>query len=284
MDYKAYALMAILLASVASVALVSTANAQSTAVTVTTDKQSYAQDDQITISGTVTNIQQGQPVLIRVNNPNGALVRTEPVTNVAADGSWSYTFPAGGPLMSPAGEYTVLATYRGITEEATFEYAGSGVGPSGGYLTIMAEIGGEEHPIQYKISGGTLQSIVGDVELSTLTATISSTADGVLTLRLPRETIQALTVANQPTGGDDVDYEVFVDTIPATDVDEVATSSTTRELSIPFEAGAEEIEIVGTWIIPEFGAIAAIVLAVAIVGIIVATARYGKFNNFAPRL
>jgi hypothetical protein len=25
-------------------------------------------------------------------------------------------------------------------------------------------------------------------------------------------------------------------------------------------------------------------LAVAIVGIIVATARYGKFNNFAPRL
>jgi predicted secreted protein with PEFG-CTERM motif len=55
-------------------------------------------------------------------------------------------------------------------------------------------------------------------------------------------------------------------------------------LTIPFEAGAEEIEIVGTWIIPEFGAIAAIVLAVAIVGIIVATARYGKFNNFAPRL
>jgi predicted secreted protein with PEFG-CTERM motif len=285
MDYKVYALMAILLASVASVTLVSTANAQTSALTVTTDKTSYEQDDQITISGTVTNIQTGQPVLIRVNNPQGALARTEPITNVAADGSWSYTFPAGGPLMRPAGEYTVLATYRGVTEEATFEYVGSGVGPGGtGYLTIMAEIGGEEHPIQYKITGGTLQSMVGDVDLATLTGTIASTSDGVLTIRLPRETIQALTVANQPTGGNDIDFEVFVDTIPATDVDEVATSATLRELTIPFEAGAEEIEIVGTWIIPEFGAIAAIVLAVAIVGIIVATARYGKFNNFAPRL
>ncbi|HKX80657.1 MAG TPA: PEFG-CTERM sorting domain-containing protein [Nitrososphaera sp.] len=35
---------------------------------------------------------------------------------------------------------------------------------------------------------------------------------------------------------------------------------------------------------PEFGAIAAIVLAVAIVGIIVATARYGKLNSIVPRL
>jgi predicted secreted protein with PEFG-CTERM motif len=281
MDYKAYALMAILLASVA---LISTANAQSTAVTVTTDKQSYEVDDQITISGTVTNIQAGQPVLVRVNNPNGALARTEPVTNIAADGSWSYTFPAGGPLMSPAGEYTVMATYRGVTEEATFQYVGSGVGPGQNWLTIDAEIGGEMHPIRYRITGGTLQSVTGDVELSTLLATIASTGDGVLTIELPRETIQALTVANQPTGGDDVNYEVFIDTIPATDVDETTTSDSVRVLTIPFEAGAEEIEIVGTWIIPEFGAIAAIVLAVAIVGIIVATARYGKFNNFAPRL
>lgn len=282
MDYKAYALMAILLASVASVALVSTANAQTSSVTVTTDKTSYAADDQITISGTVTNIQQGQPVLIRVNNPQGALARTEPVTNIAADGSWTYTFPAGGPLMRPAGEYTVLATYRGITEETTFEYAGSG--ETGPWRTIMADIGGEDHEIRYQITGGTLQSITGDVELSSLTAMIASTGDGLLTIELKRETIQALSVANQPTGGSDVNYEVFIDTIPANDVDEDPATSTARVLKIPFEAGAEEIEIVGTWIIPEFGAIAAIVLAVAIVGIIVATARYGKFNNFAPRL
>jgi len=40
---------------------------------------------------------------------------------------------------------------------------------------------------------------------------------------------------------------------------------------------------VGTFIVPEFGAIAAIILAVAIVGIIVATARYGKLSSFVRK-
>lgn len=278
MDYKAYALMAILLASVASVALISTANAQTTSVTVTTDKTAYSAGDQITISGTVTNIQEGQPVLIQVFNPKVALVRTDPVT-VAADGSWTYTFPSGGRLMAENGEYEVRATYRGVTEESTFDFTAGET-----WLTIDAMIGGEEHEIRYRITGGTVDEINGDVDLATLTVGLTTTGDGELTIELKRETMQALTVANQPTGGSDIGYEVFVDTIPETGVDEDPASSTARVLKIPFEQGAEEIEIVGTWIVPEFGAIAAIVLAVAIVGIIVATARYGKFNSFAPRL
>ncbi|MGI0024268.1 MAG: PEFG-CTERM sorting domain-containing protein [Nitrososphaera sp.] len=276
MDYKAYALIAIVLASVASVALISTANAQTTSVTVKTDKTAYTSGEQVTISGTVTNVQAGQPVLIQVFNPNNALARTDPVT-VAADGSWTYTFPTGGPLMAASGDYEVRATYRGVTQETSFDFTAGET-----WLTIDAMIGGEKHQIRYRISGGTVQEINGDVDLATLAVGLTSTSNGVLTIELKRETMQALTVPNQPTGGTDIDYEVFIDTIPANDVDD-ATSTSARILTIPFELGAEEIEIVGTWIIPEFGAIAAIVLAVAIVGIIVATARYGKFN-FAPRL
>ena len=279
MDYKAYALMAILLASVASVAVVGTASAQTSAVTVETDKESYTSGEQVTISGTVTNVQQGQPVLIRVTNPQGALARTEPVSNVAADGSWTYTFPTGGPLMRTSGEYTVQATYRGITEETTFQFTAEE-----GWQTIQAMIGGEQHPIRYMITGGTVSEIAGDVDFASLLVTLSTTGDGMLTIELPRDTIQALTVANQPTGGSDVEFQVFADTIPVNDADETETDAQVRVLEIPFESGTEEIEIVGTWIIPEFGAIAAIVLAVAIVGIIVATARYGKLNGFVPRL
>jgi predicted secreted protein with PEFG-CTERM motif len=96
--------------------------------------------------------------------------------------------------------------------------------------------------------------------------------------------MQALEVPNVPTDGADVDYVVFVDTID-TEFDEAENAAAgTRELAIDFDAGTQEIEVVGTWIVPEFGAIAAIVLAVAIVGIIVATARYGKLNSFLPRL
>ena len=54
-------------------------------------------------------------------------------------------------------------------------------------------------------------------------------------------------------------------------------------MAIPFFENSEMVEIVGTFLAPEFGAIAAIVLAVAIVGIIVATTRSGKFS-FLPKM
>jgi predicted secreted protein with PEFG-CTERM motif len=278
MDYKAYALMAILLASVASVAFVGTAYAQTSSVTVGTDEDSYTTGDDITISGTVTNVQTGQQVLIRVFNPLNALARTDPVA-VAADGSWTYTFPSGGPLMRESGDYRVIAGYRGVSEETTFAFVATD-----SWRPWTVNIGGNPYVIRYQITGGSLQTVAADVELSTMAFGISTTGNGTLKLQLPRAVMQALTVEGMPTGGTDVDYVAFADGIEADIEEATSPAAGTRELSIDFEAGTEDIEVVGTWIVPEFGAIAAIVLAVAIVGIIVATARYGKLNSFLPRL
>jgi predicted secreted protein with PEFG-CTERM motif len=56
------------------------------------------------------------------------------------------------------------------------------------------------------------------------------------------------------------------------DFDET-TSSMSRSLSIMFPAGTEEIEIIGTFVVPEFGTVAALILAVAIISIIAVSAR-----------
>ncbi len=282
MDYKVYALMAILLASVASVAMLGSASAQATAVTVKTDKTDYNSGDSITISGTVTNIQAGQPLLLQVYNPKNALARTDPVT-VAADGSWTYTFTSGGPLMKDSGDYKVKVTYRGVSEETTFAFTGTGPITGGNWKQWTVNIGGTDYKLNYQITGGTVTDMSADVDLSTLTVKIASTGNGNLMIQLPRNVMQALTVEGVATGGSDIDYEVFIDTIPDTVANDEKAADM-RTLTINFEQGAEEIEIIGTWIVPEFGAIAAIVLAVAIVGIIVATAKYGKLNGFAPRL
>jgi predicted secreted protein with PEFG-CTERM motif len=274
MDYKAYALMAILLASVA---LVGTANAQ--VLTVETGQPSYAASDTIEVSGEVGTVQAGLPVLIRVFNPNGALARTDQITPVA-DGSYTYSFPAGGPLMGVSGEYRAAVTYRSNTEETAFNFITSEGGQT--WRTSTVEIAGTEHPIRYQISGGTLTNMTADPETATLTATINSTAPGALIVELPRSMIQSLSEVGAPTGGNDTDFEAFVDTELGI-FDETMTNRTVRELTIPFEQGAEEIEIVGSWVVPEFGAIAAIILAIAIVGIIVATTRYSKFSSFLPR-
>ena len=66
---------------------------------------------------------------------------------------------------------------------------------------------------------------------------------------------------------DDGSYFVLVDN------EEVDFEQMGRILHIEYEAGAETIEIVGSHVVPEFGTIAMIILAVAIVSIIAITAK-----------
>ena len=67
---------------------------------------------------------------------------------------------------------------------------------------------------------------------------------------------------------DDGTYFVLVDNEENEDFEQIGNT-----LHIQYEAGAEVIEIVGSHVVPEFGTIAMIVLAVAIVSIIVITAK-----------
>lgn len=275
MDYKVYALMAILLASVASVALVGTANAQVTELTVETDADSYATGDTITVTGQLDTTTINAPILIQVLDPQGNRDRFDQF-EPAADGSYSYTFTAGG-LMNTDGTYTVRVSYKSTEEEATFEFDAV-EGADGGWRTFTIRVGDQSFPVQYRITGGTVQNMVPSTETSDLTITISSTAAGTLDLRLPRNVIDSRDGADGRSGAD-TEFAATVDEEFA-DVTENADASTDsmRQVSIDFEQGTEEIVVIGTWAVPEFGAIAAIILAVAIVGIIVATARYGKFN------
>jgi predicted secreted protein with PEFG-CTERM motif len=262
--------ISLLLAATLLLSAPSIASAQ--ALTVETDADSYETGDTITISGNVgTTVQAGQPVLIRVTDPMGVLVRVDQV-QAAADGSYTYSYPAGG-LMRNSGEHTVQVTYRNTDQTTTFDFTATGTEPSA-WRVYTLEIAGESYPIRYQITGGSVQSMTADPELQTLMVAISSTADGMLTIELPRTVMDA--------EGDE--FAVFVDgDFGNFAVDELEPTDQARTLTIEFEQGAGEIEIVGTYMVPEFGAIAAIVLAVAIVGIIVATARYGKFSSFAGK-
>jgi len=69
------------------------------------------------------------------------------------------------------------------------------------------------------------------------------------------------------TAFDDGTYFVLVNG------EEAEFSQDGNDLTISFEAGTEKIEIVGSHVVPEFGTIAMIVLAVAIVSIIAITAK-----------
>ena len=61
-----------------------------------------------------------------------------------------------------------------------------------------------------------------------------------------------------------VDFFVLVD---GEEIDSATYEN--KILAIPYTAGVEKIEVYGSYVIPEFGTIAIIVLAVAVVSIIV---------------
>jgi predicted secreted protein with PEFG-CTERM motif len=182
-------------------------------------------------------------------------------------------------LVIPIG--TIYATTN-ATEGATTNEANvpdiNATGGGGNWTTFDLTAGGQTLPVQYMITGGSVENMTIHSENQTLGVTINSTDDGTLALRLPREVIDAKTVE-----GSDADFAAFIDNAEYTDAGEIEPAADTRTLLIGFPAGAGSIDVIGTSVVPEFSTIAVVVLAIAIIGIVIATARHGRFS-FDPRM
>jgi predicted secreted protein with PEFG-CTERM motif len=87
---------------------------------------------------------------------------------------------------------------------------------------------------------------------------IESTDEGVISLDLPREFIGA-----EKQDGKDDTFIILIDGIEVA-YQESIVDSDSRVITINFENGDSDIEIIGTYVIPEFGVI---VMAIMIIGI-----------------
>ena len=132
--------------------------------------------------------------------------------------------------------------------------------------TVSVEIEGQTYDIPFEISGGSLEGVEADVESMSLLFTILSNSSGTLTLWLPTELIDA-----------DGEFSVFVDgnETAATELDPTADA---RVLEVEFDEGAQEIEVMGTSIVPEFGPLA-LLATVAATGAIVMAYRFRRFGG-----
>ena len=269
-NLKAFMLTAIL---ITSISMAPAFGQVSDPIMVTVDKASYMEGETIMVTGEVMNFLTGTPVSIVITAPNGNVVAIGQV-DVNADRTFSKEFIAGGQLMKSEGTYTINVQQGSPSRmsETTFEFGGTtemtepdpmpGTQPN----TYPVVIEGSEYSVPYSIMGGTLSSIMPNMDDKSLLITISSMEDGQITITLPRSVIDAM------DGNMDTDFIVMVDNEESNDVEETKTASD-RMLTIPFSAGTETIEIIGTWIVPEFGTIAVMILVVAIVSIIAISAR-----------
>jgi len=133
------------------------------------------------------------------------------------------------------------------------------------HFDVKDPTGQQSYGVNYIITGATVDDMTIDTGDTSLVVSLNTTNDGILTITLPRTLIDA-----QLDGEDDI-FFVLVDGAD-TDFQESKTS-TDRTLTIPFTDGTQEIEILGTQVVPEFGSLVTIVLVFAIMSVIVFSAK-----------
>ena len=265
-----------------------TAFGQNESIILNIDKTSYLEGETISISGEIKNIIANNQISLIIQSPNGNLVALDQMT-VGSDKQFSTEIKLGGKLMKQEGTYTIKVQYGEQSITTSFEFGGV-IDMSENALeeTIVEDTVEDivmEDPaivdsiitattltiqdstdlILYEITNGKITNVIPDLDAVSLLIDIEAIDDGSITLTIPRSVLDATI--------NDNDDEFFV-LVDGEEVDfEEITTSTDRTLTIEFLAGSEQIEIIGTFVIPEFGTIAAMILAVAIISIIAISAK-----------
>jgi len=231
--------------------------AQEPIISVQTDDNHYDEGDTIVISGQVNTVIFGTPATLQLFS-EGNLVDIAQIT-IAEDGSYSHTVIAEGPLWKKVGDYVIRVSYgEGNIAESNFSYSPKSTGKE---TTTNFEVDAGSSgtfDVEYTIKGATIKDIVVDSDIFALIVQIESTDEGTITLELPREFIGA-----EKQDGKDDTFIILIDGIEVSYLESVVHSES-RVITINFEEGDSDIEIIGTYVIPEFGAITMMILIVGI--------------------
>ena len=162
------------------------------------------------------------------------------------------------------GEYKIKATYGPNNDVAYVTLEGGLVREETVATHSDDDHSGHEaadftNELNYNISGGMVESITSTNDDSLLIKIHDAEDGSEISITLPDDII---------TPFNDGTFFVLVNGEESDDAEQNGNTVT-----IPFDADATEIEIVGTHVVPEFGTIAMIVLAVAIVSIIAVSAK-----------
>lgn len=225
-------------------------------ITVRTDSAEYDHKSTIMVQGTVSAIKSGTEIGLVVIGPPpfNNIVAIDQIP-VASDGTFKTTLSTAGASWKYDGTYTIKVTYgnQQVNNRALVSLTGgiAGIGAGCG----PGELSASKICIPYTITSGSVSGAMFSAASNSLTVQISSLADGTLTINPPTEAIRGI-------------FMVLVD---GEEWDDAVING--NKVTVDFPAGTNEIEIIGTFAIPEFGTIAALILAVAIISIIVVSSR-----------
>ncbi|RNJ74785.1 MAG: PEFG-CTERM domain-containing protein, partial [Nitrosopumilus sp. D6] len=213
-------------------------------IVVWTDAEGYGHSDTIMVTGKIANIDSVSPVLVRVTSPLNAIVTVEQISpdNIADDGSFEVPLKTAGANWKYDGTYTIQVNYGSASNKIKVELTG-GISYEPVFSTPTEkpivcddnEITASEQCVPYTISGGTVTGAFINIKDKSIVINIESTDDGILTIN-PSKSVQ------------DGIWLVLVDGEESNDAEIDG-----NKVTVMFQAGTEQIEVIGTYVIPEFG-------------------------------
>ena len=246
--------------------------AQEPLITIQTDDNNYDEGDTVVISGHVKTVIGGTPVIIQIiHQSTSTIVQIEQLT-VAQDGTFSKTILAEGPLWGNKGTYIAKAAYQDTIIETEFSFTPKKAAPE---ATSNFEVDAGSYgtfDVEYTIKGGTIKDMVVDSDIFALIVQVDATDEGTITLDLPREFIGA-----EKQDGKDDTFIILIDGIEVA-YQESVVNSDSRVITINFEEQDSDIEIIGTYVVPEFGTMVMIVLVTGIMTTILVARNKFQFR------
>ena len=248
-------------------------------ISLSTSSDIYYSGDYVVIFGTVSTIFENMPITIQVYHESN-LVDVAQVP-VAQDGTFVKSFNAVGQQWKEEGTYTIRVQYTPTQIGATtFEFFSQMIDKSSAVFPVNIPNSGT-FDVGYTIRGGEVTGINMNMDRYSLLIETTMNSNGNLILKLPRESFDAQSDGkdntfiiliskenNEPGDFVQVEYE------------EVATGTDYRTIRIQLEEGDKLIEVIGTYVIPEFGSIVIIILVVAVSSaIIISKSRFSVRYN-----
>jgi len=248
-------------------------------ISLSTSSDIYYSGDHVVTIGSVNTIFENMPITIQIYHETN-LVDVAQVP-VAQDGTFVKSFNAVGQQWNEEGTYIIRVQYGSTeTAETTFEFFSQMIDKSSAVFPVNIPNSGT-FDVGYTIRGGEVTGINMNMDRYSLLVETTMNSNGNLILKLPRESFDAQSDGKDNTfiiliSKENNEPEDFVQV----EYEEIATSPDYRTIRLQLEEGDRWVEVIGTYVIPEFGSVVIIILVVAVSSaIIISKSRFSVRYN-----
>jgi len=121
--------------------------------------------------------------------------------------------------------------------------------------------------VKAQMTNGQITRIIADTTDTALVIDLETTNDGILSITISDFLLRPFNDGN---------FFVLVD---GEEVQEISLEN--KILTIPYSAGAEKVEVYGSYVVPEFGTLAIFILGISVISIIVLARKHSMLYSFS---